>query len=57
MPITLKGTGEVVEGGGNFSCGHCGADGFDSPRQLLAHDDECPYGSFVEESKREVMDG
>lgn len=55
MPITLIGeTKEVVEGGGNFSCGNCGAE-FHSPRQLLFHDEECPYGSCVEESKREVI--
>lgn len=54
MPIALKGTEEVVEGDGNFSCGNCGA-GFDSPRQLLSHDEECPHGSFadVQEHLRE----
>lgn len=57
MPITLIGeTKEVVEDDGNFSCGNCGA-GFDSPRQLLFHDEECPCGFLVKEGKREVEDG
>jgi hypothetical protein len=43
MPIALKGTEDVVEGNGNFSCGNCGV-GFDTSRELLFHDEECPYG-------------